>query len=193
MRYFPARPRVGGDVSGLGATRGHAVVQSALSLLGMFADHAFLKALGEQCLTRLAAHAEPLNAPAGTSLAREGEPARAFYLIQAGRVVIETRAPDGGSVAVDSAGPGDVVGWSWLDPPHHWQFTCKAVDDVRGLKLDAAWLRDQCEQDPALGYRVAKHLLAVVARRLAAVRKQAGAGQAEVVREPPNRLPQITA
>jgi CRP/FNR family cyclic AMP-dependent transcriptional regulator len=143
-----------------------------LALLGAFASHAFLEALSEQHRMRLASGVNPFRAAPGEYLAREGEPAQAFYLIQSGHVGIGTHLGKGGTAPIQTLGPGDVVGWSWLLPPYQWQFDARAIDSVQGLVFDAAWLRDQCEQDHELGYHLLKQLLTVVSGRLAACRIQ---------------------
>jgi hypothetical protein len=63
-----------------------------------------------------------------------------------------------------------VVGWSWLVEPHRWQFSCRTLNDVRGIKFDAFWLRNLCESDHELGFHLTKYLLQVVANRLTALR-----------------------
>src|SRR5208282_1310540 len=100
------------------------------------------------------AAAKPFRAASGEYLAREGEPAQAFYLIQSGHVGIGTHLGERGEVPIQTLGAGSVVGWSWLLPPHEWQFDARAVDTVEGLLLDAAWLREQCAQDHELGYHL---------------------------------------
>jgi CRP-like cAMP-binding protein len=67
-------------------------------------------------------------------------------------------------------GPGEVVGWSWLLPPHRWQFAARALDPVRALELDAVELRRLCESDAEIGFELAKRLMAVICNRLAATR-----------------------
>ena len=71
---------------------------------------------------------------------------------------------------IQTLGPDDVVGWSWLLPPHEWDFDVRAIDRVEALRFDAGWLREQCEQDYKLGYHLLKQLLSVVASRLGACR-----------------------
>ena len=56
-----------------------------------FATHAFSEALSEPHRLRLASGARPFSASPGEYLARAGEPAHAFYLIQSGYV--EHRKP----------------------------------------------------------------------------------------------------
>lgn len=141
-------------------------------ILGAFGSHDFLGSLSERHRMQLASGARPFSAAAGEVLAREGETARSFYLIQSGHVVLSAQAGPRGSVPVQIAGPGEVVGWSWLVPPHRWQFEAKAKDAVQGLVFNAEWLRDQCENDHHLGYLVLRYMVTVLAGRLAATRRQ---------------------
>lgn len=139
-------------------------------LLGAFGTHVFLEGLSDQHLMRLATNVRPFSAAPGEFLGREGERTQAFYLIQSGHVQIRSHVAADEFELLAQVGPGEVVGWSWLLPPHRWQFDCRAADRVQGLMLDADWLREQCESDHELGYHLLKHLLAVVASRLAATR-----------------------
>jgi CRP-like cAMP-binding protein len=137
-----------------------------MGILGAIASHPFLKGIDPRLLTLLISGADPFRFRDGEILARAGSPATSFFLIQSGEVSIETEDGD----EVDRIGPGETVGWSWLVPPHQWKFTCKAVGDVSGLRFNADWLRQVCEDHRELGYTIATHLLGVVARRLGATR-----------------------
>jgi CRP/FNR family transcriptional regulator, cyclic AMP receptor protein len=141
-------------------------------ILNAFARFAVLSGLSERHRTLLAAGARPFSAKPGEILAREGETAKTFYLIQAGHVAIDLHTPDRGGVPIQTVGPNEIVGWSWLVPPHRWQFDCRAEDAVQGLTFDADWLRAQCERDHELGYQLLKQLVTVIAYRLAATRLQ---------------------
>jgi CRP-like cAMP-binding protein len=141
-------------------------------LLDIFGDHAFLKGLGQRHLMLLASGAKPVRFAPGTLLGREGETAKAFYLIKAGHVSLDVHASHSTPIPVETVGPGEVVGWSWLVPPHQWRFDCRAKDTVDALAFDAEWLRHMCEQDHELGYQLLKHLVTVIAGRLTATRHQ---------------------
>jgi CRP-like cAMP-binding protein len=141
------------------------------TILSAFASHAFIQGLSEYHRMRLASGVKPFNVAAGDYLAREGDPANAFYLIQKGQVAIGTHLAKAGAMPIETIGPGEVVGWSWLLPPHRWQFDARASLDVQGLAFDGAWLREQCEQDYSLGYHLLKQLLMTVSRRLIASRQ----------------------
>lgn len=140
------------------------------AILSAFASHKFLHHLSEPLRMYLAAGVQPFQKKAGEYLGREGEPAGAFYLIQSGRVAILLHTADRGEVEIQQLGPGDAVGWSWLVPPHRWEFSAKALEDVSGLCFDADWLRNACEQNHALGYQFLKQLVQVLAERLKATR-----------------------
>ena len=47
----------------------------------------------------------------GEALFEQGQPARNLYVVQRGSLVLRAE-DDGGSVIVESLGPGDIVGWS---------------------------------------------------------------------------------
>ena len=140
-----------------------------IASLEVFSGHDFLHGLSEQHRLRLVSAVTPFSIAAGEVLGREGTTADKFYLIQSGKVAIETSKADA-QAPLQVLGPGEVVGWSWLVAPHQWKFTCHAVTEVHGLQFDGFWLRDQCEQDPYLGYVVTKKVLEAVAQRLGALR-----------------------
>jgi CRP-like cAMP-binding protein len=133
-------------------------------------EHPFTKDLAQTLRARLAPHAKAFSCGVNDYMAREGEPASAFYLLASGRASISTLLGARGSVTLQTVGPGDVVGWSWLLPPYVWQFDVRALEPVSGTKIDASELRITCEQDAELGYHLLKQLVAVVGDRLSACR-----------------------
>src|SRR5262245_29327063 len=96
-------------------------------ILGIFAHHDLVKGLSQRHLMLLASAARPFSANAGEYLARQGQTAHAFYLVQSGKVEMTIATAKGNVTIATAEGPGDVVGWSWLVPPHHWQFDCRVV------------------------------------------------------------------
>lgn len=149
-------------------------------ILDTFATHDFLSKLDDRCLMDLATGVRPFTVPAGGYLGRKGQQANAFYLIQAGVVVVGDEQTDGTLAPLMTVGSGGVVGWSWLVPPHRWHFSCKAETAVQGLMFDAAWLRGRCEANHELGYHLLKELLGALAGRLVASREERGKATAAV-------------
>ena len=109
---------------------------------------------------------------AGQYLGRTGQEADAFYLIASGKVAIEIETPQKGLVCIQTLDEGDVVGWSWLAPPHRWRFHARAVEAIRALEIDGARLRRLCEENHELGYELLRRLVDVISSRLAATRLQ---------------------
>jgi CRP/FNR family transcriptional regulator, cyclic AMP receptor protein len=122
--------------------------------------------LTEDRLELIAGCASNVGFAAGERLFREGEPADVFYLVRRGRVALSMHVPARGSVVIETLDPGEIVGWSWLFPPHVWQFDARAVDDVRAVEFDGACLRGKCESDHALGYELMRRFAAVMIDRL---------------------------
>ena len=138
------------------------------AILDAFASHDFLSKLDDRCLMDLASGVVPFAVSPGDFLTRRGEPARAFYLVQSGYVTVGLETGAGELTPVQTVGPGGVVGWSWLIPPHRWQFSCRAEGPVQGLMFDAEWLRDRCERNHELGYHLLREMVSGLAERLAA-------------------------
>lgn len=96
----------------------------------------------------------------------EGESAKGCWLIQRGRVAVDTLVPGRGPVIIETLGAGDVAGWSWLVPPFRWRFGGVAVTDVHAVLLDTERLRSLAAEDPAFGQAVSLAMLRTVAQRL---------------------------
>lgn len=105
-------------------------------------------------------------------LFREGEEANEFYVIRHGRVIVETYSPEQGAVGIQTCGPGDVVGWSWLVPPFRWHFDARATEQCRLIALDGNCLRNKCEKDHDLGFAMMKAFTEIITNRLEATRLQ---------------------
>jgi len=102
----------------------------------------------------------------GELLFREGDEADTFYVLRHGSVALETFVPARGAVTIETLEAGEVVGWSWLFPPHRWHFDARALSLVRATSFDGACLRGKCESDPALGYALMSRFAQVLIERL---------------------------
>ena len=135
-------------------------------------SHRFLKGLDPEHLLTLAASASRALVAPGEFLCREGQPARATYLVRSGRIVLEIDAPPRGAVQVEDVGPDEVIGWSWLLAPYRWHFDARAVEPSEVLVLDGERLRAACDADHHLGYELEKRFLYLVTQRLERLRMQ---------------------
>jgi CRP/FNR family cyclic AMP-dependent transcriptional regulator len=120
----------------------------------------------------LAGCARNVRFAAGEHVFREGEAADSFYLVRHGSVALEAFVPTRGTVVVQTLEAGELLGWSWLFPPHRWHFDARAVSLVRATAFDGVCLRQKCEEDPRLGYRLMGRFAQVLIERLQATRFQ---------------------
>jgi CRP/FNR family transcriptional regulator, cyclic AMP receptor protein len=132
--------------------------------------HPFFAGLDADAIELIAGCGVNVQFPAGAYLAREGEPADHFYVLRAGRVALELAAPDRDALVVDTVEEGEVLGASWLFPPHRWQFDARAVTLVRAVQLDAVCLRGKCDEDPRLGYALMQRFAGVLQQRMQSAR-----------------------
>jgi CRP-like cAMP-binding protein len=108
----------------------------------------------------------------GTLLMKEGDSANEFFAIRKGKVAICLHVPERGEVVIETLDAGDVVGWSWLFPPHVSRFDARAVGDTHVIAFDGACLRTKSDADPALGYALMKRFAKVMTDRLQATQVQ---------------------
>jgi CRP-like cAMP-binding protein len=138
----------------------------------VLAEHSFLSGLKPEHLRLLADNAMRMRYEPGELIFREGDPANRFYLIEQGSVSLESARRDEPAVSIQTIGPGDVLGWSWLFPPYYWHFDARAIEPTQAIFFYGTRLREQCEQDNDLGYELIKRMARVVIQRLQAARKE---------------------
>lgn len=135
-------------------------------------EHPFFAGLENGFCTLVCGCAKNVRFEAGQYLFHESEPADQFYLLRHGRVALELSGPGRGPVTFQTLGAGEVVGVSWLIPPYRWTYDARALTLVRAISLDAACLRQKCEDDHDLGYAMMKRFMPVLIERLQATRLQ---------------------
>ncbi|MGA9115974.1 MAG: cyclic nucleotide-binding domain-containing protein [Bacteroidota bacterium] len=142
------------------------------NLTDILRSHPFLADLPDAHVQTILGCASNVRFEEGSTLIHEGQVAEKFYLIRTGRVALEINLSERGSLRVQTAGPGEVLGWSWLVSPFRWHFTGMAVAEVRAVALDGRCLRTKCETDHEFGFEMLKRLSQVMQQRLEATRLQ---------------------
>ena len=132
--------------------------------------HPFLAGMNSEQLVLLTDCAIPVHFEKGQIIFREGDMANRFYLIESGKVVLESNAGLDNPLIIDTISPGDLLGWSWMFPPYTWQFTARAVEPTAAIFFYGTILREYCEKDHSLGYELLKRMSAVMVKRLQAAR-----------------------
>ncbi|MER7759780.1 Crp/Fnr family transcriptional regulator [Streptomyces sp. NPDC097619] len=115
---------------------------------------------------RLMARAREVNFPEGARLFQEGAGAEAFWIVRSGTVTLEIPVPGRRPAAIESLGPGELVGWSWLFPPYVWQLSAEAMTPVRAYEFDALEVRMLMDADPAFGSALGHWVGRILAQRL---------------------------
>ena len=134
------------------------------------ADHAFLRGMRADDVARLAGAAVAVSMPAGHRLFDEGAPAEKCWLLASGHVALDLHMPGRANLIVETLAGGDVIGFSWLAPPHEWQFGAEVVEPAEAFELDGATVMALCDRHPELGYQLALRMLGAAVQRLQATR-----------------------
>jgi len=142
------------------------------TLYALIEQQPFLKGLSPRQLERLTEDAIQMQFEAGQHIFREGELANRFYLILEGSVALESEGADGTTIPIQTLGPGDDLGWSWLFLPYYLHFSARAIQPTRVLFFYGTRLRQKCEMDHDLGYELMKRVGQVLVQRLEATRRK---------------------
>lgn len=121
----------------------------------------FLKSVGRE-----------LHFDEGDVLFEEDTPATHFYIVVAGRVGLELVSPRRRPIVIQTLGKGDLVGLSWLVPPHTWSWRARALDTTTAVSFDAAKVRAKCAEDHNLSEQMLRLVAAQAVSRLHAARTQ---------------------
>jgi CRP/FNR family cyclic AMP-dependent transcriptional regulator len=136
------------------------------SLEEVLAAVPLLEGLSTEELALLAGCARNVHFAAEQRMFREGEAAEIFYVVRHGSVALEAFVPARGPAVIETIEAGEILGWSWLFPPYRWHFDARALSTVRATAFDGACLRQKCEGDPVLGYRLMGLFAQVLIERL---------------------------
>jgi CRP-like cAMP-binding protein len=136
-------------------------MNASMNLLGM---------LSPADRDRLLEFAAEQSFPAGTRIFQQGSRADRFWIVHSGTVVLDVHVPGRRAAPVDRIGQEEMLGWSWLLPPHIWQLGAEASSPVRALEFDAAGVRALCDEDPVLGRAITRCVAQVVGHRLTSTR-----------------------
>jgi len=129
------------------------------SLYTLIARQPFFKGMNAHQLQLLADSALEMKFETGQKIFESGSPANRFYLILEGKVVLASELTEPGkTLPVQTLGPGDNLGWSWLFPPYLVHFNAHAEEPTRTIFFYGTRLREQCEQDHELGYELMKRI-----------------------------------
>lgn len=143
-----------------------------IDLLAELDRQPFLEGLSRDHLSFLSNFVSEVAFAEDEILFHQDDPATDFYLISEGRVALEIDAVGRPPITIQTLKPGNLLGISWLYPPHRWQFTTRAVEETRTLEFDGDAVRAACDEDHSLGYELLGLFVVALGSRLQATRFQ---------------------
>ncbi|MCS7220347.1 MAG: cyclic nucleotide-binding domain-containing protein [Anaerolineae bacterium] len=135
--------------------------------LALFRQFPFFASVEDSRLTRLAAISAEISYEPGEAIFEEGASADRLYLVLSGAIELWMHMDGlGRPIPVGVVGPGEVVGWSTLVPPHQYTARGEARGLTRVVAVDSVRLRRLVEEDHSLGYYLYRQVASVIAQRL---------------------------
>ena len=138
----------------------------------VLSEHPFFDDFPKRNLQLIVGCASNIHFDEGQYIFREGDEANTFYLLRQGKVALQIFSERRGPITVLTLGPGEILGWSWLFPPHRYKFSARVLEPTRAFAIDGQCLRDKAEEDHDLGYDLLKRFAPIVERALEATRLQ---------------------
>lgn len=135
----------------------------------------FFAGMSTESLKELAAITEEREFKAGETISREGEKVRWMKILRQGEIDVIYQLQGGKQCVVDTVVGGELTGWSALVEPYRHTATCVARAPGRALCIEAAAVRELCERDPAVGYRLMMQVARTLGNRLKGARLQLAA------------------
>jgi CRP-like cAMP-binding protein len=114
--------------------------------------------------------ARDVSFPAAQRLFEEHGTAHRFWILKTGSVTLDARVPHRRPAEIETLGPGELVGLSWLFPPYEWELGAQTLSPVRAYEFDAHQVRALCTADPEFGFAVSQWVGLALAQRLHATR-----------------------
>lgn len=142
------------------------------SIADLLNEQPFFMAFSPEARELMAGCARNVHFSEDDRILSEGGHADSFYVLRSGRVALEVDDPRRGPLVIETLGPGEIVGVSWLLPPHTWTFDARAGASTSAIRFDGNCLRGKCEDDPVLGYEFYKRFAGLFHERLHAARLQ---------------------
>ena len=149
-----------------GASGRSGLSSGAPALSGLLAD------LPAPVQARLAAATARLDLEAGVTFMHEGDVTDFLAVLVDGRVALQMRVPERGSVTILTLEAGDIVGWSAIVDPFRSTTSATTLEPTELAIVDAETLRNLLANDADIAAAVLPPVLRTVVARLAATRVQ---------------------
>jgi CRP-like cAMP-binding protein len=146
-------------------------MMKTISISQLLAGESFFQDMSQAQLDFIAGCASNVHFKEGEFVVLRGKPTTHFFLIRSGHAALEVDAGTK-TIVIQTVSDGNVIGWSWVEPPYKWRYDVRVLEDISAIAFDAQCVRDKCEADPVFGYEMYKRFIRIVINRLMATRVQ---------------------
>lgn len=129
-----------------------------------------LQDMSDEGIEFLESLAVEMQFPRGAVIFEEDDPADTLYLIAYGKAGLEVALHNRPPALVETIGPGELLGVSWIVPPYHWNWRARSLAETTAVAFSAAQVRKRCETDLDLALHVYQTVAVEAVRRLHAAR-----------------------
>ena len=143
-----------------------------MSHFGMLERIRFAAGLPQQTLMQLQAIAELRTFAAGEVIFRENTDCDNVFLLASGQVALDMHVAGRGPIRILTIGSGEMLGWSAMFSAGTMTATATALEATCALAFSGALLRELCESDHDLGYRIMRRVADALSQRLISMRLQ---------------------
>ncbi len=141
-----------------------------MSLESLKESAGLLKGLSQDGLEFLESLATEIEFHKGSIIFEEDDPADSLYLIAEGKAGLEVALHNRPAVLLETIGPGELLGVSWIVPPYNWNFRARSLASTTAVAFSAGAVRKRCETDIDLALHVYQTVAVEAVRRLHAAR-----------------------
>lgn len=136
-----------------------------------------LEGLSDNELEKIASLSREEKYRAGAIIFEEGDPARNLYIVEEGKIALETKLDLGPYAAprpttIEVLTPGEAFGWSALVEPHILTSSARCLKTAKVIAIEGVSLRHLLDSDARIGQKVMARLTSIVASRLRETREK---------------------
>ena len=130
------------------------------------------KHLNERELEQIAQIAEEGSSKKDMRIFEEKALAVNLYLVIEGKVELKVSGNGKEKIVIDTAGPGDIFGWSAVTEPHTFTAAAWTAEDSKFIVLSSEYLISLFDKNNHIGYRIIKEIATVASRRVKALEQK---------------------
>jgi hypothetical protein len=149
-----------------GGPASHAAEEPAASVPDDVQSLPIFRGLSTDQINTVLALGRKETIPSGTAVFHEGDAADRLYVVDSGRVAVNTSLKGGTWAPVCVVSDGGVFGWSCLIPPYTLTASATTLEDTTVTRFDADDLRDLFSRETAIGYLMTQNVGELITSRL---------------------------